>query len=120
MTTNIVWNITQINFPKKSDKKNHFDKNTCDTKSRIRVIPNLSTDADRSTDTKRKLFWMYGWTYISTDIPGGGGGHCHAQALKPSLKLCTYTNVTENIKIFDFDQFMVILKSFDFDQFMVI
>ena len=80
-------------------------KKMSDTKSRIWKIQNLSTNADRSTDTKRNLFGMYGPTYRSMDITSGvGGGQMSCSCAKT---LHEALDVLHR-KCVDFDQFMVI------------
>ena len=75
------------------------------TKSRIWKIPNLSTDADRSTDTKRNLFgdvWTDIRKYGHTKRGGGGQMSCScAKTLQEALDVLHRKGV-------DFDQFMVI------------
>ena len=74
-------------------------KKMSDTKSRIWKIPNLLTDADRSTDTKRNLFgdvWMDVRKYGHTKR-GEGEVKCNAHALKLCMKLWMY--FTENVLI---------------------
>ena len=82
-------------------------------KSRIRETQNLLTNADRSTDTERKLFGgdMDGRMEVRTYGAGGGGVTCHARALKLRMKLWRYKNFTKKIEVIgvDFEQFKVIL-----------
>ena len=64
-----------------------------DTKSNIREIPNLSTDAGRSTDTERYLsgdVWTDIQKYGHTKYGEGAVVKCHAKALKLCMKLWMY------------------------------
>ena len=68
-----------------------------DAKSSIREIPNLSTDAGRSTDTERYLSGDV-WTDIQKyeHTKHGGVVKCHAKALKLCMKLLVYFTEKKN------------------------
>ena len=87
-------------------KKFVCKKKMSDTKSRKWKIPNLSTNADRSTDTKRNLFGDV-WTDIRKyghTKRGWGGGQMSCSCTKT---LHEALDVLHR-KGVDFDQFMVI------------